>query len=311
MNFLAFSIGIDLGGTKIAGVLVDEELHILTEEKILVDREKRMEKVIGDIELLIRGFLEKGEGECWGVGLALPGLLDWGKGGIALSENLNWRDVPVIPLLKEKLSLPFFMEHDVRSGAVAETYFGAAQSFQDILYISVGTGIAGSLIWKRNIIRGAHEASAELGHMVIEPNGPLCRCGNAGCLETLSSGNAMERDVFHLTGEHIKGEEIFSRAREGASPYQEVVKRASAFLGLGLFNLVQIFDPEVIILGGGVAEAGEWWVETIEEEYQNRFFWTPTIPPLLLGRFRSRASVMGAAALPVLYKRGEYVRSIY
>ena len=308
---MAFSIGIDLGGTTLAGVLVDEELNILAEEKIPVDREKRVEKVIGDMELLIRNFEEKGKGDCLGVGLALPGLLDWERGGIAFSENLNWRNVPVIPLLKEKLSLPFFMEHDVRSGAVAEVYFGAARPFQDILYVSVGTGIAGSLIWKRNIIRGAHEASAELGHIVVEPNGPLCRCGNIGCLEALASGSAMERDAFHLSGKHVKGEEIFERAQEGVSPYQEVVKRASGFLGLGLFNLVQIFDPEVIILGGGVAEAGEWWLEMIREGYENRFFWTPIIPPLLLGQFRGRASVMGAAGLPILQKRGEYSQSIY
>ena len=140
---MAFSIGIDLGGTKIAGVLVDEELHILTEEKILVDREKRMEKVIGDIELLIRGFLEKGEGECWGVGLALPGLLDWGKGGIALSENLNWRDVPVIPLLKKSYLFPFY-GHDVRSGQWQRCIW-CCQSLGYPL-LSVGTGIAGSLI---------------------------------------------------------------------------------------------------------------------------------------------------------------------
>ena len=308
---MAFSIGIDLGGTKIAGALVDEELNILAEEKIPVDREKRVDKVIGDMELLIRNFKEKGKGECLGIGLALPGLLDWKKGGIVLSENLNWRNVPVIPLLKEKLSLPFLMEHDVRSGAIAEVYFGAARLFQDILYVSVGTGIAGSLIWKRNIIRGAHEASAELGHMVIEPDGPLCRCGNVGCLETLASGNAMERDVFHLSGEYMKGEEIFKRAQEGIFPYQEVVKRASSFLGLGLFNLVQIFDPEVIILGGGVAEAGDWWLEMVKEGYENRFFWTPTIPPLVLGRFRGKASVMGAAGLPILQKRGEYHQSVY
>lgn len=308
---MAFSIGIDLGGTKIAGVLTDEELNILAEEKIPVDKEKRVEKVVGDMELLIRELAKKGKGECLGVGLALPGLLDWERGGIAFSENLNWHNVPVIPLLKEKLPFLFFMEHDVRSGAVAEVYFGAARSFQDILYLSVGTGIAGSLIWKRNIIRGAHETSAELGHMIIEPNGPLCRCGNIGCLETLASGSAMERDAFHLSGEHLKGEEIFNRAKEGLSPFKEVVKRASSFLGLGLFNLVQIFDPEVIVLGGGVAEAGDWWLEMVKEGYENRFFWTPTIPPLVLGQFRGRASVMGAAGLPILQKRGEYHQSVY
>lgn len=303
---VAFSVGVDLGGTKIAGALVDEDLNLLAFRKIPVDPERKIEKVLGDIAELSQGLLDEGKalGECAGVGLAIPGILDLKKGMLIFSENLNWRNVPIISLLKEELPVPLFMEHDVRSGTLAEVFFGQGRSLQDFIYISVGTGIAGSLVWQRQVIRGAHGTSAEVGHIIVAPGGPLCRCGNAGCLEALASGVAIERDAFHLTGKPVKGEVVFENARAGVSPYLEIVHRAAHFLGLGLFNLTQIFDPEAILIGGGIAETGNWWLEIIKENYQKHLLDSQAIPEVILGRFRSKASVMGAAAIPFLKKEG-------
>jgi len=301
-----YSIGIDLGGTKVAGVLVNERLDILSFEKIPVDPERRIETVLNDIANLVRSLMGKIENthEFIGIGIACPGLLDIPNGTMIFSENLNWRNVPVTRILSDKLKMPFYLEHDVRSGAIAEVFFGVGKNLKNLVYVSVGTGISGTLIWERNFIRGARGISAELGHMIVEPGGPLCRCGNAGCLEALSSGSAMEREAFHLTKEHVRGEIIMQRAEQNITPYNTIVHHAARYLGIGLANIAQIFDPEEILLGGGIAESGDYWLNLVQSYYTKHQFWSFPLPGLQLGQFKGKASVMGAAGLPFLKKEG-------
>ncbi|MEI6157721.1 MAG: ROK family protein, partial [Atribacterota bacterium] len=296
------SIGIDLGGTKIAGILVNDCLDILAFEKIPVDPERRVEVVLQDIIRLGQSLLDQipDQKQFSGMGIALPGLLDLERGMMIFSENLNWRNIEVMKYLRERLPVSLYLEHDVRSGAIAETFFGAGREFQDIAYVSVGTGISGTLIWHRNIIRGVRGTSAEIGHTNIEPNGPLCRCGNAGCLEALASGSAMERDAYHLLKEKVRGEVILERAKNHVSPYYEIVKKAAGYLGLALANLAEIFDPQVIILGGGVAEAGDFWLDLVKASYYEHLTGSQQLPDIFLGTFKGKASVMGAAGLPYL-----------
>jgi len=303
---LAYSIGIDLGGTKIAGVLVNEQMDILAYEKMPVASERRVEKVLNDIVSLTQLLQEKlkKSHELIGMGIACPGLVDIDHGMMVYSENLNWRNVPVVQILSEKLNLPFYLEHDVRSGAIAEVFFGEGKKFRNLVYVSVGTGISGTLIWERQFIRGARGISAELGHIVVEPGGPLCRCGNAGCLEALSSGSAMEREAYHLTKEPVSGAVIMQKAQENIIPFTNIVHQAAYYLGIGLSNIAQIFDPEVIILGGGVSESGDFWLKLIESYYFKHQFWSFSLPDLKLGTFKGKASVMGAAGLPFLKKEG-------
>ena len=303
---MAYSIGIDLGGTKIAGVLVNEQMDILAYEKMPVASERRVEKVLNDIVSLTQLLQEKlkKSHELIGMGIACPGLVDIDHGMMVYSENLNWRNVPVVQILSEKLNLPFYLEHDVRSGAIAEVFFGEGKKFRNLVYVSVGTGISGTLIWERQFIRGARGISAELGHIVVEPGGPLCRCGNAGCLEALSSGSAMEREAYHLTKEPVSGAVIMQKAQENIIPFTNIVNQAAYYLGIGLTNIAQIFDPEVIILGGGVSESGDFWLKLIESYYFKHQFWSFSLPDLKLGTFKGKASVMGAAGLPFLKKEG-------
>ena len=303
---MAYSIGIDLGGTKIAGVLVNEQLDILAYEKIPVETERQIEKVLNDIASLAQLLMKKlkKQNELVGMGIACPGLIDINRGVMVYSENLNWRNVPVVQILSEKLNFPFYLEHDVRSGAIAEVFFGAGKKYRNLVYVSVGTGISGTLIWERQFIRGARGISAELGHIIVEPGGPLCRCGNAGCLEALSSGSAMEREAYHLTKKPVSGAVIMQKALENVSPYTNIVHQAAYYFGIGLANIAQIFDPEGIVLGGGVSESGDFWLKLVESYYVKHQFWSFSLPDLKLGTFKGKASVMGAAGLPFLKKEG-------
>ncbi len=304
---MAYSIGIDLGGTKIAGALVSftgEEAEVLVYEKIAVDGQRRVERVFNDISELVYSLLGKlgKEEKLLGLGIACPGLVDVERGVMVYSENLNWRNVEVASFLDPHFDFPLFIEHDVRSGAIAEVFFGVGREYRNLVYLSVGTGIAGTLVWERHIIRGVRGISAEFGHVVINPGGPLCRCGNVGCLETLASGGAMEREAYHVLRQVVDGTTIMQRAKEGVEPFSRIVDRAAHFLGIGLANIAQIFDPEVIIIGGGVAEAGDFWLEQVYRHYQVHQFWSFPLPPLLLSRFLGKASVVGAAGLPWLKK---------
>lgn len=303
---MTYSIGIDLGGTKIAGVLVNDHLDILYYEKIPVDPERRIDKILNDIANLARSLMKNLEktDELIGMGIACPGLLDISKGIMIFSENLNWRNVPVVQMLSEKINAPFYLEHDVRSGAIAEVFFGAGKNYRNLVYVSVGTGISGTLIWERHFIRGARGISAEIGHIIVEPGGPLCRCGNIGCLEATSSGSAMEREAYHLIKKPVSGKTIMQRAQEKIPPYPTIVNQAAHYLGIGLANIAQIFDPEIILLGGGVAEAGDFWLNLLKSHYAKHQFWSFPLPELVLGQFKGKASVMGAAGLPFLKKEG-------
>ena len=154
----------------------------------------------------------------------------------------------------------------------------------------------GTLIWERQFIRGDEAISAELGHIIVEPGGPLCRCGNR-CRGSLFR-SAMEREAYHLTKKPVSGAVIMQKALENVSPYTNIVHQAAYYFGIGLANIAQIFDPEAIVLGGGVSESGDFWLKLVESYYVKHQFWSFSLPDLKLGTFKGKASVMGAAGLP-------------
>jgi len=302
----AYSIGVDLGGTKIAALLADDALNLVAREQVQVDPARKIEKVMDQVCELALSMQKKvpSGSNLVGLGLSFPGLLDLERNVMVYSENLDWRNVPVGTLIQGKIDVPFYLEHDVRSGAIAEVFYGAGREYRDILYLSVGTGISGTLIWKRNIIRGAHGISAEIGHTVCQFEGPPCRCGLNGCLEALASGSALEREAYHLVRRPVSGREVIERAQRKEEPYQMIVRRAAVYLGVGCANVVKVFDPQVVILGGGVMEAEEYLLPLVEPVYKANHSGAPVMPQLIPGRFKSMASVAGAAALPFLKKGG-------
>jgi len=244
--------------------------------------------------------------------LAAAGAIDSDKGVITLSPNLpGWRDVPLGDIVRERYRVDVFLVNDASAAALGEHRFGAGRGVSNLILLTLGTGIGGGIIINGEMYLGACGSAAEIGHMVIDVNGPECGCGNRGCLETLASGTAVARDAVRrinqgeksslvaMVGgkiEDITAEKVGTAARKGDSLALDVLSRAGTYLGVGLANLVNIFNPEMIVLGGGMAELGGLFIDPAKRVVVERAF------PISAGAVRivtaqlgNEAGVYGAA----------------
>jgi glucokinase len=260
------AIGIDLGGTKVAGVVTDADGRVLGREERPTpeDAEGIMEAIHGTVGALL------GRGEPTGVGVGAAGLVDFGSGTLAFAPNLPLRRVPIRDLVAERSGLPCVVDNDANAAAWAEYRLGAGRRSRHMLLVTVGTGIGGGIVWDDSLYRGAHGFAAEIGHVIVEPNGPPCGCGNLGCWEQVASGRALDRlgreeaarhpegAVAHLAGGGtVTGMHVTDAARAGDAASLRIVEEVGRRLGQGLAGLVNILDPDLIVIGGGVAEEGE------------------------------------------------------
>lgn len=196
--------------------------------------------------------------ELSGVGVSVPGPLDAQRGVICFSPNLGWREFPLARELSARLNLPVVLDDDANCGALGEHWLGSGRGARDFVYIVVGTGIGGGLVLNGRLYRGAGGGAGEIGHTTILPEGPLCSCGNRGCLEALAAGPAWVRRARELGAMYKSAREVIAAARQGEERAQQVLTEAGRFLGIGLANVVNMLNPERIALGGGVAlDAGE------------------------------------------------------
>jgi len=178
---LRYSIGIDVGGTKIAGILIDENLNVLSYNKVLVGSNKIPNTIAKTIASLVETLrLNIEESKLVGVGIVVPGVISLQDRMVVYSSNLGWENVPIASLIEREVELPCFLEHDVRGGAIAELISGYGKELQSFLYVSIGTGIAGTIVWNREILVGSQGMAGGNGQMIFGPSGPLFRCGGRG-----------------------------------------------------------------------------------------------------------------------------------
>lgn len=260
-------VGIDLGGTNAQGASARGG-EILRRIKIPTRATLGPDTVLGDLAALAR---ELAEGfEIAGLGLGIPGLLDLEKGNCVFSGNLRWENVAVSQSLSEILGVPVFLDNDVRVAALGELALGKAQGHKDFIYLTVGTGIGAGIFIDGRLLRGPRWSAGEVGHMVLDPQGPDCTCGSRGCLEALASATAIAREgriaaansqsllnTLVNDPEDIDAALVFKAASKGDKAAGQVVDTAMAWLGLGIANLVNIFNPSLVVIGGGVSLAGE------------------------------------------------------
>jgi len=266
---------VDLGGSKILSVIAQGDGRRLGEDRRPTDAEAGLEVVLERIVGSLGGALAKaglGQGDLAAVGICSPGPCDTDAGVISSAPNLpGWRDVPVCRYLEERLGVPARLENDANAAALGEHVYGAGHGCRHLIYMTVSTGIGGGLIIDGRLYRGATGVAGELGHMTIEPDGPLCGCGNRGCLEALASGTAIAARGEELVAQggsallarlaqeedDLTAETVSRAADQGDIACQGIIRRARYYLGVGLASYVNIFNPEVIIIGGGLAKAGE------------------------------------------------------
>jgi glucokinase len=255
-------VALDVGGTGIKAALVSAGGQVEYTARRATERERGPEAVIEGILDFAQAMQREGTSRLGvpprAVGLALPGIVDESGGIAVFSANIGWRDAPVRRLMEERLGLPVRLSHDVRAGGVAEARLGAARGSDHVLFMPIGTGIAGAIVIAGRPYPGGHGGGGEIGHVVVRPGGPSCGCGNRGCMETLASAAAVARRYAEVTGiAGVSAEEVARRAADGDLAATGVWTEAVTALADGLVICASLLDPELVVIGGGLAESGE------------------------------------------------------
>jgi glucokinase len=274
------TLGIDLGGSKILAAVVDPRGEMLSSDESMTPATKGREAVIQSIVDSSHRALEQAGvalSEICAIGVGAAGISSPEAGILFNSPNLpGWRDVPLRDIMQEKLGKKTFLINDANAAALGELYFGAARGARNFIYITLSTGIGGGIVIDGKIYTGAIGAAGEVGHITIDDNGPVCNCGSRGCWETLASGTALAREARHRIKEGVRtsileyaegdvekvtAQVIHSAAKQGDSLAKELIARTGYYVGVGLANLINIFNPELIVIGGGLSNIGDMLLE--------------------------------------------------
>jgi glucokinase len=292
-------IGVDIGGTSIKGVLTGRDgvprvrFHRPTPVRDGVDA-----VVEAIVEIAARLRSGAGEGVVpVGVGLVMPGVVDRAEGIARWSANIGWRELPIRRLVSDRLGLPVVIDHDVRAAGMAEVTSGAAHGLRDVLFVAIGTGIAGALVVGGAVVDGAAGLAGEIGHVPVFPGGEPCACGQHGCAEAYASGASVSRRYARLSGgAPCPAEVVLARAAGGDEHARAVLDDAVVALTRMVLGAVLLADPELIVLAGGMAGAGPALTGPIGEGLQRALAWR-TAPPVVLSGLGADAGVRGAALL--------------
>ena len=308
-------LAIDLGGTKILTALISEKGQMIAREYCLTVAEEGVDSVISRLLSTIGQLLSQGNmnlSRLHGISIAAAGAIDIKAGIITLSPSLpGWHDIPLRSIIGERCKVRTFLINDANAAALGEHCFGAGQGTNNLIYITVSTGIGGGIIIDGKLYSGSSGTAGEVGHMTVDVNGPTCNCGNIGCWEVLASGTAVAREVIRRISngektsliemvegklENITAETVSLAAQDGDSLALAVIAQATDYLGIGMANLVNIFNPEIVIIGGGLAKMGDLLFDPVRQIMKERAFRLSAqavrIVPAQLG---DDAGVFGAA----------------
>ena len=309
-----YVVGVDLGGTKISCALSDLEGRVVAQTTIPSLAHEGDNPVLGRIIKTIEMVLEEGNvatNEVAAIGIGSPGPLDAKKGIIVTTPNLPFKNFQLVQPIEEKFSIPTYLDNDANVAAIAEFMFGAGKGTENMVYITVSTGVGGGAILNGKIYRGSTTNALEVGHTTVFPGGPRCGCGNLGCLEATSSGTAIGRRANEAVNskvetslrdyETVTSYEVFKEAEKGDAVSKKILDEAFNYLGIGVANIIASFDPDKVIIGGGVSKGGDVLFNKVQEVVNERCFKSMAeyckIVPAGLG---TDAGVLGAVALAIM-----------
>jgi glucokinase len=310
-------LAVDIGGTKIMMAVFAPDGRMLAREVGPTLVGEGVAAVIERLCLAIDAVLERNElkpSQLAGIGIACAGGIDSGSGVVVTpSPNMaDWADVPLADIIRERFRVDTFIVNDASAAALGEHRYGAGRGVKDLVLFTLGTGIGGGIITDGKLYLGARGGAGELGHMTIEAAGPECGCGNTGCLEMLASGRAVERDAISrlqkgeksvlldmVSGDigSITAEQVGAAARDGDPMAMAVIARAAYYLGIGMVNAANIFNPEMIVCGGGMAGLGDMIIGPGREMVKERAFSISSrAVRIVTAQLGNDAGVYGAAA---------------
>lgn len=316
-----FIIGVDLGGTNIvAGAMAADGRRYHAIRSQPTRSELGADAVVARIcaivdDVIAATIAETGatRDDFLGVGIGAPGPLDRERGVVVVAPNLGWRDFPLRDRVSAGTGLPATLDNDANCATLGEWWIGAARGARNVVGITIGTGIGGGLILEGKLYHGSSDVAGEIGHTTIDSTGRRCRCGNYGCLEAYASGpNIAERAREALRGDergsvlpdlvggqldHITAETVYEAAKRGDLLALEVVRETARFLGAGIANLLNIFNPDVVVVAGGVTQAGDALFDPLQAEVRRRAF-KPAVDAcrIVPGVLPGIAGVVGAVA---------------
>jgi glucokinase len=310
------AIGIDIGGTKIAGAVVDEFGAIVREDRVPTDA-SRPEEIENAVVAMIER-LSDGPERIAGAGVAAAGFIDAAQSTVYYAPNINWRHEPFREKLEARIDLPVIIENDANAAGWAEFRYGAGRLVSDMVILTIGTGVGGAIVSNDRLFRGGFGAGAEIGHMRVVPGGLPCGCGAHGCIEQYGSGRALQRmaneladaggigqalaDVRSRTGE-LAGTDISALILAGDPGALAALRQLGDWLGQACASLGAVLDPQLFVFGGGVAQAGELLLEPIRQAYLENLparGFHPE-PEFKIAELVNDAGVVGAADLARLH----------
>lgn len=313
-----YLVGVDIGRSSVKVILMDMGARIHHRRELTStgteEAERFLERIADVVEELIKDA-QIPEKKLLGIGIGMPGILDTQEGKVIFSPNFMWRDVDLLAIFKRRFPYPILMENANRAMALGEHWFGVSQGVDQVLTVNVGYGIGAAMLEGRKISRGSSGCSGELGHMILKKDGNLCSCGNRGCLESISSGYAIaqaakqriaEGRASELFGtaaeklEEIEAKHVFQAAEAGDTAAQEIVQEAIEYLGIGIANCLNILDPEMVVLAGGIMKsAGYFWDELVKQIRSNQMKYCAVNVVIRKGALGEDATAIGAAVLPL------------
>ncbi|WP_442956387.1 ROK family transcriptional regulator [Paenibacillus sp. YIM B09110] len=264
-----YAVGIDLGVNYIRGVLSDLEGNVVSELQRRMKRQDpdfALEQLASCIEELMGKAPESAYGIV-GIGVGVPGIVD-DHGSILFAPNLKWRQVELQRLLEERFELPVTIDNEANAGAQGEQKYGAGRGIRNQIYVSVGIGIGTGIILNKELYKGASGFSGELGHLSIEYNGKPCSCGNQGCWELYASENALLERAASLGFDSL--EDLLASAEEGNEQVRELISSIGDYLGAGIANIVNVFNPDVVIIGNRMSRAKTWLEQSVQAAVDRR-----------------------------------------
>ena len=287
-------IGIDLGGTKINACIINEKGEIIQRSAVETEAKKGRDVVLNNIQKSIEALAYN---DALAIGIGTPGFIDAKNGIVTFSGNIEgWTGLNLINAVEEFVDIPVFVENDANIALLAEKWIGAGKNYKDIVMITLGTGVGGAIYnEKSGLLSGSNFQGAELGHIILHPGGDYCTCGQHGCVEAYCAGTAISKNYEKLTGKLLSGEEILKISNHDVDA-RKVLESYQSNLAYFLTSLRNIFDPEVIIIGGGVIHSKDIWWDGMIEKFNKTCNNTENID-VVAAKFLNDAGVIGAGKI--------------
>lgn len=301
--------GIDIGGTKIAVALENYAGERIAARRLPTEVQLGPERILENISRSVEEMLAETETKITAIGIGCPGPIDIERGLVLSPANLpDWIDFPIVELVQKRFGVAVSLDNDANAAALGEYFHGAGRGFKDVFYVTISTGIGGSIICEGQVHHGVQSGAGEIGHIIVKSDGVRCRCGTYGCLETIASGTGIARRMRETVAaqnggiveeyDRIKAETVVEAVKNGNETAQKIWDETIKYLAIGIGNAITLIAPEAVIIGGGVSAAGELLLEPLRREIGKNVSMVPIEKvEILKASLESESGVCGALLL--------------